>query len=198
MRRVADFVRPLRSRPYRIRPPAPGPGIRLVDAEPSVALSVGIQVAGGHCADLHGRRQAGQRRRAAVAQGTGGRAEPERRPQPGAGRLGSEVCCRRCWWCRSALLFGYGLLRLSTTLFTELRELVFAKATEGAARSISSAGVSPSARAEPALSPGSPDRRHDARHRARHPRRAFADLVFAVQHRPDADRGHAGADACWR
>ncbi len=28
-----------------------------------------------------------------------------------------------------ALLFGYGLLRLSTTLFTELRELVFAKAT---------------------------------------------------------------------
>jgi ATP-binding cassette, subfamily B, heavy metal transporter len=37
----------------------------------------------------------------------------------------------------TALLFGYGLLRLSTTLFTELRELVFAKATEGAARSIS-------------------------------------------------------------
>ncbi len=37
----------------------------------------------------------------------------------------------------TALLLGYGLLRLSTTLFTELRELVFAKATEGAARSIS-------------------------------------------------------------
>jgi ATP-binding cassette, subfamily B, heavy metal transporter len=36
-----------------------------------------------------------------------------------------------------ALLLGYGLLRLSTSLFTELRELVFAKATEGAARSIS-------------------------------------------------------------
>lgn len=34
------------------------------------------------------------------------------------------------------LLVGYGLLRLSTTLFTELRELVFAKATQGAARSI--------------------------------------------------------------
>jgi ATP-binding cassette subfamily B protein len=34
------------------------------------------------------------------------------------------------------LLFAYGLLRLSTTLFTELRELVFAKATQGAARSI--------------------------------------------------------------
>ncbi|MDO9360012.1 MAG: ABC transporter ATP-binding protein/permease, partial [Polaromonas sp.] len=36
-----------------------------------------------------------------------------------------------------ALLLGYGLLRLSTSLFTELRELVFAKATEGAARRIS-------------------------------------------------------------
>ncbi|HEY8359541.1 MAG TPA: ABC transporter transmembrane domain-containing protein, partial [Ramlibacter sp.] len=35
-----------------------------------------------------------------------------------------------------ALLLGYGALRLSTTLFTELRELVFAKATQGAARSI--------------------------------------------------------------
>lgn len=35
-----------------------------------------------------------------------------------------------------ALLVGYGLLRLSTSLFTELRELVFAKATQGAARSI--------------------------------------------------------------
>jgi hypothetical protein len=29
-------------------------------------------------------------------------------------------------------LLGYGLLRLSTALFTELRELVFAKATETA------------------------------------------------------------------
>ena len=35
-----------------------------------------------------------------------------------------------------ALLLAYGLLRLCTSLFTELRELVFAKATEGAARRI--------------------------------------------------------------
>ncbi|MBK8359071.1 MAG: ABC transporter ATP-binding protein/permease [Comamonadaceae bacterium] len=34
------------------------------------------------------------------------------------------------------LLLAYGGLRLCTTLFTELRELVFAKATQGAARSI--------------------------------------------------------------
>ena len=37
----------------------------------------------------------------------------------------------------TALLLGYGALRLSTSLFTELRELIFAKATEGTARSIS-------------------------------------------------------------
>jgi ATP-binding cassette, subfamily B, heavy metal transporter len=36
-----------------------------------------------------------------------------------------------------ALLIAYGLLRLSTTLFAELRELIFAKATEGASRTIS-------------------------------------------------------------
>ncbi len=36
-----------------------------------------------------------------------------------------------------ALLLGYGMLRLSTSLFTELRELVFSKATEGASRKIS-------------------------------------------------------------
>ncbi len=35
------------------------------------------------------------------------------------------------------LLVAYGLLRLSTSLFTELRELIFSKATEGAARRIS-------------------------------------------------------------
>jgi ATP-binding cassette subfamily B protein len=35
------------------------------------------------------------------------------------------------------LLLAYGALRLSTSLFTELRELVFSKATEGAARRIS-------------------------------------------------------------
>jgi ABC-type transport system involved in Fe-S cluster assembly fused permease/ATPase subunit len=34
------------------------------------------------------------------------------------------------------LLIAYGALRFSTSLFTELRELVFAKATEGATRSI--------------------------------------------------------------
>src|SRR5438128_1841858 len=36
----------------------------------------------------------------------------------------------------AGLLLAYGLLRLSTSLFTELRELVFAKATEGASRQL--------------------------------------------------------------
>ena len=35
------------------------------------------------------------------------------------------------------LVVAYGLLRLSTTLFTELRELTFSKATQGTARTIS-------------------------------------------------------------
>ena len=35
-----------------------------------------------------------------------------------------------------ALLVGYGALRLLTSAFTELRELIFAKATQGAARTI--------------------------------------------------------------
>ena len=35
-----------------------------------------------------------------------------------------------------ALLLAYGLLRFSSSLFTELRELVFAKATQGASRAI--------------------------------------------------------------
>jgi ATP-binding cassette subfamily B protein len=37
----------------------------------------------------------------------------------------------------AGLVVAYGALRLSTSLFTELRELVFAKATEGTSRSIS-------------------------------------------------------------
>jgi ATP-binding cassette subfamily B protein len=37
----------------------------------------------------------------------------------------------------AGLLFAYGALRLANSAFTELRELVFAKATEGASRSIS-------------------------------------------------------------
>ena len=56
---------------------------------------------------------------------------------PNGGRIGGAVDLQTLIVVPVALLIGYGALRLSTSLFTELRELVFAKATEGAARSIS-------------------------------------------------------------
>jgi ATP-binding cassette, subfamily B, heavy metal transporter len=56
---------------------------------------------------------------------------------PNGGRIGGTVDLQTLIVVPVALLIGYGALRLSTSLFTELRELVFAKATEGAARSIS-------------------------------------------------------------
>ena len=71
---------------------------------------------------LHDRGQGRQRRRADPAE------EPGRRDV-------ARAAVAACWWSRSAAGRGYGLLRLSTSLFNELRELVFAKATEGAARS---------------------------------------------------------------
>ena len=84
--------------------------------------------------------------------------------KPGDPRARAGGAGRRCCW-------PTALLRLSTSLFTELRELVFAKATAGAAAQHRARGVRAPARAEPALPPRAPDRRHDARHRARHARR---------------------------
>jgi ATP-binding cassette, subfamily B, heavy metal transporter len=59
---------------------------------------------------------------------------------PGHGRVGGAVPPAQLAAAVIAvpvgLLVAYGLLRLSTTVFTELRELVFAKATQGAARRI--------------------------------------------------------------
>ena len=56
---------------------------------------------------------------------------------PNGGLIGGSIDVKTLVVVPVALLIGYGALRLSTSLFTELRELVFAKATEGAARSIS-------------------------------------------------------------
>jgi len=63
-----------------------------------------------------------------------------------------------------ALLLVYGALRLSASAFTELRELVFAKATQGAARQHRVGDFSAFACPEFALSFGAPNRWHDARH----------------------------------
>ena len=56
---------------------------------------------------------------------------------PNGGLVGGNIDVKTLVVVPVALLIGYGALRLSTSLFTELRELVFSKATEGAARSIS-------------------------------------------------------------
>ena len=89
-----------------------------------------------------------------------------RRSARAAGRA-----ARRCW-------SPTALLRLSTTLFTELREFLFCQghAARGAHASRCEVFRAP-ARAVAALPPGAPDRRHDARHRARHARHPVADLA---------------------
>ena len=58
-----------------------------------------------------------------------------------------------------ALLVAYGLLRLSTTLFTELRELLFAKVTQRAVRNIALEVFRHLHALCAALPPGAPDRR---------------------------------------
>ena len=57
-------------------------------------------------------------------------------PSGGLNVLSSAAALQAIVVVPAALLLGYGALRLSTSLFTELREVVFAKATQGAARSI--------------------------------------------------------------
>ncbi len=91
------------------------------------------------------------------------------------------------------LLLAYAGLRLSTTLFTELRELVFAKATFGASQADRARGVRPPARVEPALPPRAPDRRltRDIERGTRALQSLIA--VLAVHHRAHAGRGGAGA-----
>ena len=81
-----------------------------------------------------------------------------------------------------ALLVAYGVLRLSTVLFTELRDVVFARATQRAIRRVALTVFRASAQPEPALPPGSPDRRRVARHRARHARHAslLSIMLFSI------------------
>ena len=57
-------------------------------------------------------------------------------PKPGQSLLGLPPGSEALLVVPVGLLLAYGLLRFSSTLFTELRELIFAKATEGATRSI--------------------------------------------------------------
>ena len=104
----------------------------------------------------------------------------------------------RCWWCRSGCCWPTAALRLSTSLFTELRELIFAKATEGTARSISLQVFrhlhALSLRFHLERQTGGMTRDIERGTRAVQ----SLDLLLALQHRADADRGDAGARATWR
>ena len=95
---------------------------------------------------------------------------------------------RACCWPMAAL-------RLSTTLFTELRELIFAKATEGTARSISLQVFrhlhALSLRFHLERQTGGMTRDIERGTRAVHSLISYS--LYSIV--PDADRGGAGADA---
>ena len=155
---------------------------RLGHAATAVSLPVAIQVAGDRRAGLHDRRQGGQRGRADAAEEPGRRDELQaRRPRGRAG--GADRAC--CW--------PTACCACPPRCSPNCASWCLPRPRKGAARSIALETFRAPARAEPALPPGAPDRRHDARHRAGRARHRIADLVFALQHRAHADRGDAGA-----
>ena len=91
-----------------------------------------------------------------------------------------------------ALLLAYGALRVSITLFTELREFLFYPVAARIARRVSLEAFEHLLRAEPALSPRAPDRRRVARHRARLALDPVAAQLPDLQHPADAGRDRAG------
>ena len=99
---------------------------------------------------------------------------------------------RRCSFVPVALLVAYGLLRLSTTLFTELREFLFVKVTQRAVRKIALQVFRHLHALSLRFHLAAPDRRPDARHRARHARHLDADELRAVLDPADAGRDRAG------
>ena len=122
-------------------------------------------------------REGRERRRAAGAEGD--RRQPRSRTP-------------RCSRCRSRCSSRTASCALSTTVFTELREFLFAKVTQRAVRKIALQGVPPSACAVAALPSGAPDRRPHARRRARPARHLHADQLRAVLDPADAGRDRAG------
>ena len=144
--------RPLNAAACRDDRPAHAPG-RLADDPHAAALPVGYKGRVARGARLPGR--------AKVANVGVPLADEADRRQP---RSRDAPCWRCRWRCSSRT----ALLRLSTTVFTELREFLFAKVTQRAVRTHRAQGLPPSARAVAALPPGAPDRRAHARRRARH------------------------------
>src|SRR5450830_1439352 len=154
---------------------------RLADPGTAVPLPVAVQVACAGRAGLHGGGQAGQCGRAGAAQVAGGRDVVQARRSAGCaggpGRLTTGL---------------WGLAAVDLAVHRAARAGVCQGHPGGGAQH-RAADLRAPARAEPALSPGAPDRGHDARHRARRARHRVADLVLALQHRAHADRGDPGA-----
>ena len=69
-----------------------------------------------------------------------------------------------------ALVIAYGVLRVGSAAFGELRDALFAKVQQRAVRTAARAHVPPSARTQPALPSRSADRRAGTRDRSRHRR----------------------------
>jgi len=143
-------------------------------------------MAGDAGAGLHGGGQGGQRERALAAQAAGRSAGAS--AHHGAGHAG----------CAGGPAGGLWALALVHVLVHRAARAGVRQGHRGRGAQHFAQGVLAPARAEPALSPGAPDRRHDPRHRARHAGGALADLVLALQHHPHADRGGAGADPARR
>ncbi|KAF1055867.1 MAG: ATM1-type heavy metal exporter [Burkholderia gladioli] len=78
------------------------------------------------------------------------------------------------------LVVAYALVRLSTSLFTELREILFAKVTESAVRQLA---LQVFRHLHGLFSPRPADGRHVARHRARHAWHPAADFLASLQFR---------------
>ena len=90
-----------------------------------------------------------------------------------------------------ALIIAYGALRLSTSLFTELREFFFVKVTQAATRTLALKTFAICIRCRCAIT-SSAARGGDARDRPGHPRHLFADQLHPVFDPADADRDHTG------
>ena len=91
------------------------------------------------------------------------------------------------------LVVAYAVVRLSTSLFTELRELLFREGHRERRAATRAASVPPSAFAVAALSSRAADGRHVARYRTRHARHPATRFVFALQHPADARRSRSRA-----
>ncbi len=94
------------------------------------------------------------------------------------------------------LLAGYAVLRFSSTLFNELRDLLFSTVTLGAVSGYAQrtfAHLRPPARAGAAFPRAAQPGQPAARHRPRHERHRLSARGGAVHHRADPGRDRPGA-----